>query len=46
MVFQIVSGRQVWRGKGVNQEYILEKIREFHSVHGTPFDVVIKQLYE
>jgi transposase len=46
MVFQIVSGRQVWRGKGVNQEYILEKLREFHSVHGTPFDVVIKQLYE
>ena len=46
MVFQIVSGRQVWRGKGVNQEYVLEKLREFHSVHGTPFEVVIKQLSE
>jgi transposase len=38
MVFQIVGGRQVWRGKGVNSETILDKIREFHRVHNTPIE--------
>jgi hypothetical protein len=46
MVFQIVGGRQVWRGKGVDQEYILDKLREFHRVHGTASYVFIQQLYE
>jgi Transposase IS116/IS110/IS902 family len=46
MVFQIVGGRQVWRGIGVDQEYILDKLREFHLVRGTAIDVVIQQLYE
>jgi transposase len=46
MVFQIVGGRQVWRGKGINQEYILEKLQEFHRVHSTPIDKVIQQMHE
>lgn len=46
MVFQLVGGAQVWRGKGVDQEYILEKLREFHRMHSTPMDIVIGQLYE
>jgi len=38
MVFQIVGGRQVWRGKGIDREYILYKLREFHRVHHTPLE--------
>ena len=34
MVFQIVGGLQVWRGKGVNPETILDKLREFHRGQG------------
>ena len=41
MVFQIVGGRQVWRGKGVNPETILDKLREFHRVHNTPIERVV-----
>ena len=46
MVFQLVSGRQVWRRHGVNQEYILDKLRKFHHEKGTALDVVIKQLFD
>ena len=33
MVFQIVSGRQLWRGKGTDREYLFFKLREFHLAH-------------
>jgi transposase len=38
MVFQIVGGRQVWRGKGANPEIILEKLREFQRTHNTDIE--------
>ena len=41
MVFQIVGGRQVWRGKGVNPEMILDKLREFHRAHSTSIEQVV-----
>ena len=41
MVFQIVSGRGVWRGKGVDRETILWKLREFHRVHHTDLDQTV-----
>jgi len=41
MVFQIVSGRQLWRGKGIDREYLLFKLREFHRTHhSTPEQTV------
>ena len=33
---QHVGGRQLWHGKGVDREYLLHKLHEFHRVHGTP----------
>lgn len=44
MVFQIVSGRQVWRGKGIDREYLLFKLREFHRTHGTPLEVTVADM--
>lgn len=44
MVFQIVSGRQVWRGKGIDREYLLWKLREFHRLHGTPLDETVADM--
>ncbi|QDV45480.1 hypothetical protein Enr13x_53590 [Stieleria neptunia] len=46
MVFQIVSGRQVWRGKGVDRDYLLFKLREFHRKHGTPLDATVADMNE
>jgi transposase len=46
MVYQLVGGRQLWRGKGVNREYLLAKLQEFHRVHKTPIDQVIGDLNE
>ncbi|TWU07889.1 IS110 family transposase [Stieleria varia] len=46
MVFQIVSGRQVWRGKGIDRENLLFKLREFHRAHGTPLDEVVADMNE
>ncbi len=46
MVFQIVSGRQVWRGKGVDREYLLLKLREFHRTHGTTLEQTIADMNE
>jgi hypothetical protein len=46
MVYQLVGGRQLWRGKGVNREYLLAKLQEFHRVHKTPLDQVIRDLDE
>lgn len=46
MVFQLVSGRQLWRGKGVDREYLLFKLREFHRGHQTPLTECIADLQE
>ncbi len=46
MVFQIVSGRQVWRGKGIDRDYLLLKLREFHRTHGTSLDTTVADMNE
>ena len=46
MVYQIVGGRQVWRGKGVDREYLLMKLQEFHRIHKTPIEQVIQDMNE
>jgi hypothetical protein len=46
MVYQLVGGRQVWRGRGVDREYLLAKLQEFHGVHHTPIDQWIRDLNE
>ncbi len=44
MVFQIVSGRQLWRGKGIDREYLLFKLREFHHKHGTTLELTVADM--
>ena len=46
MVFQIVGGRQVWRGKGADCETILSKLRMFHRDHHTDLDRMIADMHE
>ena len=46
MVFQLVSGRQLWRGKGVDREYLLGKLQTFHQGHDTPIAQSVKELGE
>ncbi len=46
MVYQLVGGRQVWRGRGVDREYLLSKLQEFHRDHHTPADQAIRDLNE
>lgn len=46
MVYQLVGGRQRWRGKGVDCEYVLAKLQEFHRVHKTPIDQSIRDMNE
>jgi len=46
MVYQLVGGRQLWRGKGVDPEYLLAKLQEFHRVHKTPIEQAIRDLHE
>ena len=46
MVYQLVGGRQVWRGRGVDREYLLAKLQEFHRVHRTPMEQAIRDLHE
>ena len=46
MVYQLVAGRQVWRGRGVDREYLLAKLQEFHRVHKTPMEQTIRDLHE
>lgn len=46
MVFQIVSGRQVWHGKGIDREYVLLKLREFHRTHATSLDQAVADMNE
>jgi transposase len=46
MAYQLVGGRQVWHGRGVDREYLLAKLQEFHHVHQTPIDQAIRDLNE
>jgi len=46
MVYQLVGGRQLWRGKGVDREYLLAKLQAFHRVHKTPIDQSIRDMNE
>ncbi len=46
MVYQLVGGRQVWRGRGVDTEYLLAKLQEFHRLHRTPVGLAIRDLHE
>lgn len=46
MVFQLVSGRQVWRGKGIDREYLLFKLREFHRAHHSSPEQTVADLNE
>ena len=44
MIYQLVGGRQVWRGKGVDRECVLAKLQEFHRLHNSPLDQTIRDL--
>lgn len=46
MVYQLVGGRQVWRGKGVERDAILSKLREFHRDHHSNLDRAIADMHE
>lgn len=46
MIYQLVGGRQVWRGRGVDREYLLSKLQEFHRLHHTPIERTIHDLQE
>ncbi len=46
MVFQLVGGRQLWRGKDVDREYLLAKLQAFHQTHGTPISQSVSELNE
>jgi len=46
MVYQLVGGRQVWRGRGVDCEYLLAKLQEFHRLHHTPTSQTMGDLNE
>jgi len=46
MVYQLVGGRQLWRGKGVDREYLLAKLQEFHRLHDSPIEQAIRDLHE
>ncbi len=46
MVYQLVGGRQVWRGKGVDCETLLAKLQDLHHVHKTPIEQSIRDMNE
>ncbi|TWT95607.1 IS110 family transposase [Neorhodopirellula pilleata] len=46
MVYQLVGGRQIWRGKGVDREAILSKLREFHRDHHSDLEQMIADMNE
>lgn len=46
MVYQIVGGRQLWRGKDVDRDYLLAKLQAFHGDHNTPLEQTIRDLHE
>ena len=35
-----------WRGKGVDREYLLSKLQEFHRIHKTPINQTVRDLNE
>ena len=43
---QLVAGRQVWRGHGIDREYLLAKLQKFHRDHNTPVEQSIRDLNE
>ena len=46
MVYQLVAGRRLWRGKGVDREYLLSKLQAFHQKHQTPITQSVAELEE
>ena len=46
MVFQIVGGRQLWRGRGVDREYLFSKLQTFHAGHSVPITRSVAELSE
>jgi transposase len=46
MVYQLVGGRQLWHGKGVEREYLLAKLQEFHRQHESPIEQTVRDLQE
>ncbi|TWT83794.1 hypothetical protein CA13_52650 [Planctomycetes bacterium CA13] len=46
MVYQIVGGRQLWRGKGVDREYLLSKLQIFHQKHQIQVSQSVAELNE
>jgi len=36
----------LWRGKGVDREYLLFKLREFHRVHKTPLETCVADMQQ
>lgn len=46
MVYQLVGGRQVWRGKGVDRDAILSKLRQFHRDHQSDLSQTIADMNE
>jgi transposase len=46
MVYQLVGGRQLWRGRGVDRELLLAKLHEFHRQHSTPIEQTVRDLLE
>jgi hypothetical protein len=46
MVYQLVAGRQLWCGKGVDREYLLAKLHDFHREHHSPIEQTIRDLHE
>lgn len=46
MVFQIVSGKQVYRRRGIDRQYLMTKLLEFHRCHGTGAEQVAANLQD
>ena len=46
MVYQLVGGRQVWRGQGIDRECLLAKLQEFQRLHQTPITQSVRDLTE
>jgi len=46
MVYQLVGGRQLWHSKGVDRDYLLAKLQEFHRLHKTPIEQTLRDMNE
>lgn len=44
MIFQLVSGNQVWRGRGVDRDYLLKKLMQFQQTRQTDLSQIAKTL--